>query len=358
MNVVGTFALVAWVFVGLIVFAVDKATRLDAESDEKMARVLCIVGAVVGGATGQYFRLYVFGQLLGFAFAAAGAVLLLSFYRSRTVSVSVHPDGEIADPDPVAQASRRAADAPNPPVGMRLVEAFGWGSMCAVATAVCGFFGHLVGATVYPQRYEQIPSDFFFVPLGLIVGFILAAMARLVRPLWSATWMFVVVALVTLGYTSFMFEYARSRAVGPQFTITFDPDPGIAMRCDPGTCPQTDPAPEWTVMGQMRVQEKNGLGGTIEAISLYSRDATVYIPRNTSREEIAEENKFAGPRVRLTGRQILGSRRLSADEEVAFPLQYAYRTRDGDSRRTIDVYLEFTDGAGHPTVSVRQWKVR
>jgi hypothetical protein len=124
-------------------------------------------------------------------------------------------------------------------------------------------------------------------------------MARLVRPLWSATWMFVVVALVTLGYTSFMFEYARSRSVGPQLTITFDPDPGIAMRCDPGTCPQTDPAPEWTVMGQMRVQEKNGLGGTIEAISLYSRDATVYIPRSASREEIAEENKFAGPRVRL-----------------------------------------------------------
>src|SRR2546423_10052507 len=85
--------------------------------------------------------------------------------------------------------------APDPPLGMRLLEGFAWGVLCGLAAAAAGFVGHAVGGRLYPQRYEQIPSDFFFIPLGLFLGFVAGAAARLARPRWGFVQMFAVVAV-------------------------------------------------------------------------------------------------------------------------------------------------------------------
>ncbi len=244
---------------------------------------------------------------------------------------------------------------------MKFFEAFGWGVLCAVAVAVSGFLGHLVGGRVYPQRYEQIPSDFLFIPLGLIVGFVSAATARLARPKWDAAGMLGVVALASMAYAGLMFEYARSRAVPAQVTVTFEPDAGTAVRCDSGACPQVDPPLQWTVQGNVRVQETSGLGGTVDAISLSSYEEVRGRPPTYTREEavrLRELSKFSGPNVRLTGRQIIGAHHVRPNEVVSYPIRYSYRTYSGTSRRSVAVYVEFTDAAGHWAIGIGQWKVR
>jgi hypothetical protein len=68
-------------------------------------------------------------------------------------------------------------------------------------------------------------------------------------------------------------------------------------------------------------------------------------------------NRFAGPKIRLTGRELAGTRRLAPHDVGSYPLRYTYPSRDG-SPRAVSVYVEFTDGAGHPAVGVGQWSVR
>jgi hypothetical protein len=74
--------------------------------------------------------------------------------------------------------------------------------------------------------------------------------------------------------------------------------------------------------------------------------------------DIAARPVFDGPRVKLEGRQIPGSRHIRPNDAASYPLLYGYRTRSGDSRRDIVVYVAFTDAAGHRSLSVGEWKVR
>jgi hypothetical protein len=71
-------------------------------------------------------------------------------------------------------------------VATTLIEALGWSVVSAVAVAMVGFYGHRIGSSWYPQRYEGMPSDIFFIPLGFILGVVVADTARLARPMWRA----------------------------------------------------------------------------------------------------------------------------------------------------------------------------
>src|SRR5207253_10189307 len=117
------------------------------DADQTMVAVLCIVGALAGGFVGQVTRLYVFGEPLGFVFSAGGAWLLLWFYRGRSIRTPIVDSGV-----------RRATSAtPMNPLGLRFLEAFGWGVLCGPALAVSGFLAPILASNMYPQRYSQIP---------------------------------------------------------------------------------------------------------------------------------------------------------------------------------------------------------
>lgn len=349
--------LAGWSVIGLIVAAIEKSLRREHDVDGTTITVVCVAGALAGAFVGQTLRLFVFGQPAGFLFAAGGAKLLLELYRSRR---SVARSGN--EPPRSAAASASVASAPprEIPLGTRLGDAFGWGIACAVAVAISGFLSHLAGSFVYPQRYEQIPSDFVFVPLGLILGFLTAAIASVTRPHWRGTPMLGVIIVASVVYASFMFEYARGRAIGAGLTITFDPDPGVPVRCETAACPQADPPLEWMVQGTLRVQETNGMGATVNAISMYSSDMSAYSPgpRKVTRAEAIERSRFDGPRVRFEGGEINGARHVRAHDVVSYPITYFYRTRRGEPHRNVAVYVEFTDTARRSSVSVGEWKVR
>jgi hypothetical protein len=124
-------------------------------------------------------------------------------------------------------------------VAATLIEALGWSVVSAVAVAMVGFYGHRIGSSWYPQRYEGMPSDIFFIPLGSILGVVVAVTARLARPMWRATQMFAVIALASLGYGGLLYEYARSHALAAGFTITsfripFDTITALAVEAPSG----------------------------------------------------------------------------------------------------------------------------
>ena len=87
------------------------------------------------------------------------------------------------------------------------------------------FFATLVGSRLYPQRYVQFPVDILFFPLGVILGWMAGATARLVRPPISIAAMLGVVALSTIVYGSFTFQFARSNAVPARLSV-----PGWGVR--------------------------------------------------------------------------------------------------------------------------------
>jgi hypothetical protein len=245
------------------------------------------------------------------------------------------------------------------PFLIRFAEAYGWGVFCGVAAAIAGAFGQLVGATLYPQRYEQIPSFLLFIPLGMIVGFVAAAAVRLARPQLSVAGMAVAAALIPLVYAALMFDYARANAAPPGITVTFDPAPGVARRCAPGECPSADPPMQWIVTGTMRVRERSGLEGTVDGVSLSSyTEEPPRRPFTLTRGDTVALSRFAGPNILLTGDQIDGERRVPRLETVAFPIRYTYRTIDGTSRRSIAVSVFFEDTAGRTIQGSAKWDVR
>jgi hypothetical protein len=136
--VIGLFIVLGWAVVGLIVAAVEKRMSRSRDADQTIVAVLCIVGAVAGGFVGQVTRLYVFGEPLGFVFSAAGAELLLWFYRTR--NAALHPSDKIARPAAFATPTR--------PLGVRLLEAFGWGVLCGPALATSGLLGLILASNL------------------------------------------------------------------------------------------------------------------------------------------------------------------------------------------------------------------
>jgi uncharacterized membrane protein YeaQ/YmgE (transglycosylase-associated protein family) len=351
--VIGLAGILGWVVVGVIVAAVEKRSNEGAEST-----VVCVIGAIVGAFVGRTFGLYIaFGEIVGFVCAAVGAKLLLSVYRSQFVGV--RPTRSTPLPDPILPTA-----APPPAVereqsiGMLFVEAFAWAVMCALASAVLGFIGHVVGSRLYPQPYEQIPSDFVLVPLGLLVGFVAAGIGRLAARDWSFPGMFAFVALVSIVYGGAMFQYSRVRAVPAQLTVSIDPNPLDAVRCD-RDCNATDPPLQWTIQGRLRVKETSGLGGTVDYIELTSNTESTGLvkPQPYSKERAAEANRWRGPTITLTGRQIPGPRHLTANEDAIYQIRYSYRTPERTSRRRVTLNVHITDGAGRKTYTYADWNV-
>lgn len=351
---IGFIGILAWAVVGIIVAGVDRRSNEGSE-----VTVVCVIGAIGGAFVGRTVGFYMaFGEIIGFVCAAVGAMLLLSLYRSQTVGMRVR--GDLPQPEPVLPVPTVAAAEPREPrIGMLLLEAFAWGVMCAVATAVVGEIGHTVGWRLYPQRYEQIPSDFLFIPLGLLVGFIAAGVGRLAAREWDFPGMFALVMLVSLAYGGLMFQYARGHAIPANFTASIDPNPTDAVTCD-RDCDSPDPPQlQWTVQGYLRVKETTGMGGNVDDIEIFSRtyDSGPVKPQPYSREREAEATRWRGAVTWLTGRDIPGPRRIGPNEEAVYPIRHSYRTQTGGSRRQVIVTVHLTDRAGKKTSTYLVWKV-
>ena len=349
---IGLVGSLGWVVVGVIVAAVERRSHEGGE-----ITAVCVIGAIAGAFVGRTFGLYMaFGEIVGFVCAAVGAKLLLSVYRQF---VGVRPTRRTPLPDPILPTPTPApAVDREQSIGMLFVEAFAWAAMCALASAVLGFIGHVVGSRLYPQRYEQIPSDFVLVPLGLLVGFVAAGIGRLAARDWGFPGMFAFVALISIGYGGAMFQYSRVRAVPAQLTVSISPNPQDAVSCD-RDCNATDPPLQWTIRGRLRVKETSGLGGTVDYIELTSNteSAGPVKPQPYSKERAAEASRWRGPTITLTGRQIPGPRHLTANEEAIYQIRYSYRTPERTSRRRVTVNVHITDGAGRQTYTYADWNV-
>src|SRR4051812_37424589 len=105
---IGMTVTFGWVVVGLIVAAVDKSLRDDPQADGAMVTILAVVGAIVGASIGQSFRLFVFGEPLGFLVSGAGAEAFLFVCRARSLSLrTARPAGAgAAAPAPAGPAPR------------------------------------------------------------------------------------------------------------------------------------------------------------------------------------------------------------------------------------------------------------
>jgi hypothetical protein len=352
---IGWLGTIAWVVVGVIVSAVEK--RSDEGAD---ITAVSVIGAVAGASIAQQFRLFIgFGEIVGFVCAALGAKLALSVYRSQTIGLRPRQHTHVpatADPAPAPVS----APQPGVSIGLLIVQAFGWGVMCAMTTAIVGVIGHFVGSQLYPQQYEQIPSDFFFFPLGLLLGFVAAGVGRIAGPSWGAPGMFALVALVTMAYGGLMFEYSRMHALPALLSVSIAPDPASAVSCD-RDCNATDPPLQWTVRGYLRLMEKSGLGATVDDIQFTSdtppRRGPVS-PHRYTKAASAEANRWRGPEITLTGRHIPGPRHVRANEPAMYELRYSYHTPEGSSPRKVNVYVHYTDGAGRKDFALAEWNVR
>jgi hypothetical protein len=348
----GLAGILGWAIVGMMVAAFEKRSTEDRETT-----AVCVIGAIAGAFVGRTFGFYMaFGEIVGFVCAAAGAKLFVSMYRSQTVRIR-------PTRTPPSSAAILVTPATTPvereqSIGMLLIEAFAWAVMCALASAILGAIGLLVGSRLYPQRYEQIPSVFFLVPLGLLVGFVAAGIGRLAARDWRFPGMFAFVALVSIGYGGAMFQYSKVRAVPVQLTISIDPNPVDAVSCD-RDCNATDPPLQWTIQGLLRVKDTSRLGGTVDYIELTSNTESTGTgkPQPYTKERAAEATRWRGPTVTLTGRHILGPRHLSANEEAIYQIRYSYRTPEGTSRRRVIINVYITDGAGRKTQTYADWNV-
>jgi hypothetical protein len=239
---------------------------------------------------------------------------------------------------------------PTSPLGIRFLEAFGWGVLCGPALAISGLTGLVLASNWYPQRYTNLPIQVLLIPLGgLIVGFGLAATARLTRPRWTATQMGLLVALLTIGYGTFMVNAGRNNATPAHLTVSLAPDPVTAMPCDAAACPPAAPPLQWMAQGSLRLQETERLGGTVDAIEVtsYSYRGGRFV-----------QGSMQGPHVRYTAAQIGGPHHIRPNEIASYPFRYSYRTDDGDSRRRVYVVIQFTGGAGHQTTGTGYWTVQ
>jgi hypothetical protein len=361
---IGLFSLLAALVIGAGVATFDAREDESWEAATAVATAGAIAGADIGGWLGFSVA---FGAFPGFIWAIVGAVLFVRVYRSQILG---------ATPPTATRAREHVAPAapehtsPVAPIGIDstqpseslfgvVAEAFGWGTICAFPTAGGGFFGHLLGSSIYPQPYEQIPSDFLFIPLGMFVGFVAAGIARIARRDWRAPAMMSVVAVVTIVYGVAMFQYSRIHAMPAGVTATLEPDVITAIPCAPETCAATDPPSQWYVIGRLRMKPTR-LGVAIDRMEITSdtnAEGPVTPQRNT-KERAQEAARWRGPRVVLTGRRIPGPRRLEPDVESTYTITYPYHTRDGSSRRTVLISVYMADAAGNATYAGASWQVK
>lgn len=293
-----------------------------------------------------------FGLFSLLAYVAIGAVVA-AVVRRGNASRELHANAI----DPAAPL--RAASSTDQSLFGLTAEAFGWGTLGAFLTAAAGLAGHLLGSSLYPQPYEQIPSDFFFVPLGMVVGFVAAGTGRVVRRDWGAGAMAAAVGLLTILWAAAMFDYSRARALPAHVDAALEPATVAPIDCSPDTCAVTDPPSQFYVTGRLRLTTTR-LGATIDSIEITSNtdaQGPVTLHRYT-KEEAAEAARWQGPRVTLSGRNIPGPRHLVPDTESTYPITYPYYTRNGSSRRTISISAYLTDAAGKAVYAGTTWKVR
>jgi hypothetical protein len=359
---VGLASLLTCVVIGVIVAAVER--RRDEGSE---VTAIAAAGAVTGMYVGRLLDFYVaFGELGGLVCSAAGAVALVRFYHARTAG---RPGGNVPSPShtedspqPSAHMSRMPttmADRPRSLIGL-VAEGFGWGIACAFITASAGFVAHLIGRRLYPQPYEQIPSDFFYVPLGMVIGFVTAGLARLAARRWGTLAMASFIGLVSIAYAGAMFRLSRVHSIAASISAAVEPEEPEPMPCSPDKCEETEPPAQWYVTGTLHLKETRGVGATVDRIEISCSTCArgPVTPHPYTKESAAEAAWWRGPDVTLTGRHLPGPRHLPSSGEATYPLVYAYRTQDRTSRRRIVISVYLIDDAGHRGYASVDWKVR
>ena len=306
---------------------------------------LCVAGAVAGGFLGQALRPYAFGLPLGFVFAAAGAKVLLSLDRSRDLTTRVSAD-----------TTRRPSTAS--PVWVRLLEAVGWGGLGSVAVGIAGLLGLILGFTLWqPQQYSQFPVAFLLLPLGGLVGFVLAAGVRLAQPRWTAGQMLFVVLVLSISYAALMVGWGKAHAQEANIRFTLQPEYNTrAVACSSASCPTATPPWQWTVEGRVLVQEvmDGEVGARIDSIDLVGWE---HVGRG--RNPVSGPQKKANT-VRYSTDQIvqtLGANHVAPGGTLSGPVTYHYRTTTGGSRLRVHVLLQFTDDNGHRRTRLAVWNV-
>jgi len=194
----GTLILGGWVVVGLLVARFE---RRHGDADPVFVTQLSVAGAIAGGFAGQVLRWYVFGEPLGFVFAAAGAELLLRSYRRRTPA-SASPPAHASAPPPATHAVEAPSVTPSAgSPALRGVEAFAWGVISGCVFAVTAVVANTAAERVYALAEPHTMSLLIYVPLGLMIGFVVAVVACLRQPRRTIREMivFVVVAAFLWG---------------------------------------------------------------------------------------------------------------------------------------------------------------
>jgi hypothetical protein len=194
----GTLILGGWIVVGLLVAGYE---RTRGGADSAFETQLCVAGAIAGGFAGQITRWYVFGEPLGFVFAAAGAELLLRSYRRRTPS-SAAPPAPAPPPAPALAplSATPAVEAPsfNPsawPLVLRGAEAFAWGVASAVVFAVTAVVANTAAERIYRLNEPHVMSLLIYVPIGLVIGFVVGVGSCLRQPRRTILQMLVFLAI-------------------------------------------------------------------------------------------------------------------------------------------------------------------
>ena len=197
----GSLILGGWIVVGLAVAGYERTRGADSAFETQ----LCVVGAIAGGFAGQITRWYVFGEPLGFVFAAAGAELLLRSYRRRaSASTSTPVLAPAPQPPPAAPVVEPSFTPAGSPL-LRGVEAFVWGVVSALLFAVTAVAANTAAERIYMLNEPHVMSLLIYVPLGLIIGFVVGVSSCLRQPRRTVpeTLTFLAIAAVVWGAVIF-----------------------------------------------------------------------------------------------------------------------------------------------------------
>jgi len=203
----GTLILGGWIVVGLLVAGYERTRSADSAFETQ----LCVVGAIAGGFAGQITRWYVFGEPLGFVFAAAGAELMLRSYRRRT---STSAPTAVPAPAPAPPPATPAVEAPAFTPGewsplLRGLEAFAWGVLSACIFAAAAFGGEMAAERVYRLIEPHAMSLLIYEPIGLVIGFALGVRSCLKEPRRTILQTLVFLVIAALIWGAVIFELGK-----------------------------------------------------------------------------------------------------------------------------------------------------